>query len=150
MNRPQFEPKMKLFSNTRSKRNTAFVVLLVWLLVLASGVANACLLEVRGTHGHDTAVGGSETAMATAISVGHVGADHDDDSDASKAPCLKVCDDDSQSPVKQQSAFDLTDPGLPRLVWAAAVPVVSAPRRMDDLQPSTGLAIRVRYSRLAL
>jgi hypothetical protein len=144
---------MKLFSNTRSKRNTAFVVLWVWLFALASGVANACLLEARGTHGHGPAVSGSGTAMATATSVGHVGADHDDDPGASKALCLKVCDDGSQSPVKQQSAFDLADSGLPllvRVVWTAAVPVVSAPSRMDDLPSTPGLAIRVRYSRLAL
>ena len=38
---------MKLFPNTRAKRNTAFMVLLVWLFALASGVANACLLEAR-------------------------------------------------------------------------------------------------------
>jgi hypothetical protein len=147
---------MKLFSNTRAKRSTAFVVLLVWLFALASGVANACLLEARGTHGHGATVSTFAAALATAISAGHVGAvaDHNDDSDASKAPCLKVCDDGSQSLVKQQTTFDLTDPGLAFLVrgvWTAAGSAVAAPRRMDDLQPSTpGLPIRVRYSRLAL
>jgi hypothetical protein len=41
---------MKLFSNIRSKRSIAFIALLVWVFALASGVANACLLEARGTH----------------------------------------------------------------------------------------------------
>lgn len=36
---------MKFFTETRTKRNTAFVVLLVMLFALASGVANACLLN---------------------------------------------------------------------------------------------------------
>jgi hypothetical protein len=147
---------MKPFSNTRAKRNTAFAVLLVWLFALASGVANACLLEVRATHGHGAATGTSETAVANGISAGHVGvvAEHDAAPDSSKAPCLKVCDDGSQSVVKQQITFDLSPPGPALLVafaWAAAIPVASAPRRMDDLQPSTpGLPLRVRYSRLAL
>jgi hypothetical protein len=156
MNPQPLTLRMKLFSNTRAKRNTAFVVLLVWLFALASGVANACLLEARATHGHGAAAGTSETAMSNAISAGHVGAvaDHDAGAGSSKAPCLKVCDDGSQSLVKQQSTFDLSHPGpalLVAIVWAAAVPVVSAPRRMDDLQPSIpGLPLRVRYSRLAL
>jgi len=146
---------MKLSSNTRAKRITAFVVLLVWLFALASGVANACLLGARGTHGHGTTVSTSETPTASAISAGHVGAvaSHDAGSGFPKAPCLKVCDDGSQSLVKQQATFDLTDPGLALLVavvWTAAVPAVAAPRRMDDLQPTPGLPIRVRYSRLAL
>ena len=36
---------MNLFSNQRARRNTAFLVLPVWSLALASGFANACLLE---------------------------------------------------------------------------------------------------------
>ncbi|NDP48357.1 MAG: hypothetical protein GZ085_08195 [Sulfuriferula multivorans] len=148
---------MKPFSNTRAKRNTAFVVLLVWLFALASGVANACLLEARGTHSHGSSVAySSATEAAFGISAGHAGAiaSHDAGSGASKALCLKVCDDRSQSLLKQQSGFDLTDPGRAPfvvLVWIAATPVVSAPSRVDDLQPpAPGPPIRVRFSRLAL
>ena len=139
---------MNLFSNTRAKRTTAFVVLLVWLFAVASGVANACLLEGPGTHSHSAAAG--------AAKAGHAGAvhGHDDDSDTSKESCLKVCDDGSIALVKVQTGFDLTDPGMAPLVaivWSAAVPVVSMRLRPVDLQPAiVGPPFRVRYSRLAL
>lgn len=56
---------MKLFSNTGAKRNTAFVVLPGSPFALASGVANACLLEVRETHDRGATVSASDEAVAT-------------------------------------------------------------------------------------
>ena len=147
---------MKLFSNTRAKRNTAFVVLLVWLFALASGVANACLVEARVTHSHVATAGYSGTAHASAILPGHAGAvaGHDYDSYTAKEPCLKVCDDGSQSLPKQDLTVAQTDPGpapLVAVLWSAVAPVVSVLRRMDAIQPATpGLPIRVRYLRLTL
>ena len=147
---------MKLFSNTRAKRNTAFVVLLVWLFALASGVANACLVEARVTHSHVATAGYSGTAHASAILPGHAGAvaGHDYDSYTAKEPCLKVCDDGSQSLPKQDLTVAQTDPGpapLVTVLWSAVAPVVSVLHRMDAIQPATpGLPIRVRYSRLTL
>ena len=146
---------MKLFSNTSAKRNTAFMVLLVWLFSLVSGVANACLLEERGTHSHVATVGYSEAAHALAILPAHAGAvaDHVDESHF-KAPCLKVCDDGSRSLPKPDLKVAQPAPGSAPLVavlWTPATPVILAPRRTDDMQPATpGLPIRVRYSRLAL
>lgn len=147
---------MNLFSNTRAKRTTAFVVLLVLLFAAASGVANACLLEGQGTHPHIAAAGPAKTGHAPAVLAGHVGAvdDHHDDSDTSRQACLKVCDAGSNAPVKLQTGFDLTDPGMApvvSIVWNAAVPVVSGPCRLFDLPPPiVGPPFRVRYSRLAL
>ena len=147
---------MNLFSNPRAKRSTAFVVLLVWLFAVASGVANACLLEGPGTHSHSAVAGSAKTGHAPALLAGHVGAvdGHDDDSDTSKESCLKVCDDGSNAPVKLQTGFDLTGPGMAPLVavvWNAAAPVVSGPCRRVDLQPPiVGPPFRIRYSRLAL
>ena len=147
---------MNLFSNPRAKRTTAFVVLLGWLFAVASGVANACLLEGPGTHSHSAAAGPAKTGHARALLAGHVGAvdGHDDDSDTSKESCLKVCDDGSIALVKLQTGFDLSDPGMAPLVamgWNAAAPVLSAPCRLVDLQPPiVGPPFRVRYSRLAL
>jgi hypothetical protein len=46
---------MKLFFDTRTKRRATFVVLLVWLFALASGVANACLPQARMSDGHGLA-----------------------------------------------------------------------------------------------
>lgn len=141
---------MSFFSTSRTKRTTAFVVLLVWLFAVASGVANACLLEEPGPHPH------LATGHAPAVlddDAGVVG-DHHNDSDTSKESCLKVCDDGSKAPVKLHTGFDLTDPGMAPLVaiaWSAAAPVVTGPSPRVDLQPPIGgPPLRVRYSRLAL
>ena len=147
---------MKSLSNTRSKRNAAFVVLLVWLFALASGVANACLLATPEMHSNPATEALPKSAHATAELVGHVGAiaGHGDDSDNSRVPCLKACDDGSHSLRNAHSGVDQTDPGpapLVAILWTAVTPVVSAPRRLDDLQlPIVGPPFRVRYSRLAL
>ena len=135
---------MKFFSNSCTKRNTAFAMLFVWLFALASGVANACLLEAPLTHSH-------VVTPVTDHDDDHV---HDHDSHASKAPCLKACDDGSHSLFKQNSGVDQIDPGSAPLItvlWTAAARLVPAPHRMDDLQPpSPGQPFRVRYSRLTL
>ena len=147
---------MKLFSNTRAKRNTAFVALLAWLFALASGVANACQLEAREIHSNVAVIGSQANAHVPAESAGlaFALARHDDDSDTSKAPCLKVCDDGSHSLTTQHSGIDQSEPGLAPVVavlWSAATPVVSTRRRMEGLQPpAPGQPLRVRYSRLAL
>ena len=147
---------MKLFSNIRVKRNTALLVLLMWLFALASGVANACMLEARGTHAHVVTLGLSETVNAPHVLPGHAGAvaGHDDHSQASKAPCLKACDDDTRSVPKQDLTVAQADPGpapLVAVLWTAVPPLVSPSSRMDHVQPvATERPIRVRYSRLAL
>lgn len=147
---------MKLFSNTGARRNTALMVLLVWLFALASGVANACLLEARETHSHSVRAGSSEVAQAPAILPGHAGtvADHDDDPHNFKAPCLKTCDDGSRSLPRQDLTVAQPDPGpAPLLVFlrSAVAPAVATLCQVDDVQPAMpGLPVRVRYPRLAL
>ena len=146
---------MKLFSNTCVKRNGAFMVLLVWLFALVSGVANACLLEERGTHSHVATAGYSEAAQASVILPAHAGAvaDHVDDSHF-KAPCLKVCDDGTRSFPKQDSTVAQTDPGPALLVlvlWGTVAPVIPTLHQMVDEQPATlELPIRLRFPRLAI
>lgn len=143
---------MKLFSNARAKRNTAFMVLLAWLFVLASGVANACLLEARETHSYIATA--SEAVYAPAILPAHASAvaERDDGLHTAKAPCLKVCDDSSRSLPKQALTVAQPDPGpapFVHVLWNAVSPVVATHR--EDMQPAIlGLPIRVRYSRLAL
>jgi hypothetical protein len=147
---------MKFFADTRTKRNTAFAMLLVWLFALASGVANACLLETPEHHSTATKGSAETTIQASAQLAEHLGApagDHDD-SNSTKESCLKVCDDGTRTLFKAYSGVDHTDPGLPPLVatlWTGSVSVASAPRRRDDLAvPIVGPSLRVRYSRLAL
>ena len=156
MGRNSFEPHMKFFADTRTKRNTAFAMLLVWIFALASGVANACFLETPAHH--STAVKGP--AMATlpvpAELVAHLGATaaHHDDADSTKESCLKACDEGTHGLPKAYSGVDHADPGPPTLVttlWTTSTPVVSAPRRVDSLAiPIPGPPLRVRYARLTL
>ena len=147
---------MKLFSNTRAKRNTAFMVLLVWLFALASGVANACLLEARQTHSHIATAASSEaTAHAPVILPGHTGAVADGVGEQHfKAPCLKVCDDGTRSFPKQDSTVAQNDTGpapLVQVLWGKVAPSIPTLRHMDVEQPATPeLPIRVRFSRLAI
>lgn len=156
MDRKSLGSNMKFFADTQTKRNTAFAMMLVWVFALASGVANACFLETPGHH--STAVKGSAATanQARAESVAHldVTAAHHDDADSTKESCLKVCDDGTHSLPKAYSGVDHADPGPPTLVmtlWTGSMPVVSAPRRVDDLAiPILGPPLRVRYSRLAL
>ena len=147
---------MKLFSSPFSKRNTAFLMVLAWVFALASGVANACLLETRGTHGHLTDAAGLEAVALLKVSAGHAGAivGHDDDADASRAPCLKACEDVAQSLPKQDLKAAQADPGPAPLVlvlWTAATPALISFRQTDPVQPcAPELPVRVRYSRLVL
>lgn len=147
---------MKPCFSARTKRHTAFLVLLGWLFAMVSGFANACLLEARVTHIHTAAVGASETAKAPLVSPAHAGvvAGHHDDSHAAEAPCLKACNDSAHSLPKKDARAIQADPGLVPLMsisWAATTPAVPASLRRDDVQPALpGQPIRVRYSRLAL
>ena len=148
---------MKPLFNSRTKRDTAFVVLAVWLFALASGVANACLIQAREMQANGSVPAHSSPARnGQAISAVHVDAiaQHEPGLEASKSQCLKVCDDGSQSLPKQQVGFDLTHPGLAQLlavVWSTSTPVVSAlGLAVFQRPPVPGLPIRVRLSRLAL
>ena len=151
---------MKPFFNSRTKCNTAFVVLWVWLFALASGAANACLIQAGDMHDQRSRAAHSQSLPAEedhAISAihGHTIPDHDDSGlDASKSQCLNVCDDGSQSLTKQRVGFDLTHPVMAPLfasAWAPATPMVSR-RGLAVIQrpPDPKLPIRVRLSRLAL
>jgi len=148
---------MKLFSNTRARRNTAFMVLLAWLFALTSGIANACLLQAPATHAHMIATAGYPAlADAPGIPTGPAGgvAGHNGDLHSDNAPCLKVCDEGSRSVPKHDVTAVQPDPGpAPRVVvlWTADAPLVAALGNRDDLLPSTqSLPLRVRYARLAL
>lgn len=147
---------MKLFANARTKRHTSFVVLLVWLFALASGVANACLLETSASHSMLEKVSVATTGQAPAEPVAHLGGPggHGDDADDGKAACLKVCEDGTSALPKAHSGVDHTDPGPAALIatlWTGSSKVVSAPRPQDDpAMRSLGPPLRVRFSRLAL
>jgi hypothetical protein len=148
---------MKLFSNSRTRRYSALVVLLVWLFAVASGVANACLLEVRTAHGQAVSADLPMVADRPAEMPAHAGAvaSHDDQSGNPSEPCLKVCDDGSSTmptPPAEEKLTDVDTAPVVAILWTAATLVVSnTPRRVELLHPpEPGHPLRVRYSRLAL
>lgn len=147
---------MKFFADTRTKRHTAIGVLLVWLFALASGVANACLLQTPDLYAQPAARSavtagrdGAESAAHPSPSAGHHGA-----SDDSKEWCLKVCDDATHTLTSAASGVDHTDPGPASLfatLWTGSPLLVSVSHRPDEWAiPIVGPPFRVRYSRLAL
>ena len=106
MDRKEFAPHMKFFAHTRIKRNTAFAMLLVWLFMLASGVANACLLEAPEPHSRVGMEPAGATSPAHAELVAHPvdSAGHHDEPTSSKESCLKACNDGTNALLKASSA----------------------------------------------
>lgn len=148
---------MKFLSNISARRDAAFMVLLVWLFALASGMANACLLEVRQTHSHVAATASFDTAQISVILPGHAGAVADKTGVGEshlKGPCLKVCDDGSRSFPNKVLTVVHTDLGpapLVMVLWSSTAPDILAPDQVSDEQLATPeLPIRIRFSRLAL
>ena len=146
---------MKLFPNRDARRHIAFAALLVWLFALASGVANACLLEERGTHSQIAAAGSDGPAHAVAAGHAGVAVGHDAAPHAAKAPCLKVCSDGTQSLLTQDSKVAQGESGPPpRAVelWPEAKKpdLLARGSAGDNPAATVGPPIRVRFSRLAL
>lgn len=144
---------MTPFAYAHVKRRIASVMLVFWLFTLGAGWANACILQERSTHLHaDSAA----QAGASTVSAGYVGAlaDHGGDSPSGKAPCLKACDDSSQSLIKWSSGIALLDLSMAPptvLAWSvSAVALDSARTGHIGHPPRAGIPLRTRYSRLTL
>ena len=139
---------MPIHFRTRTLRNTAFAVLLVWLFSVAAGVANACLLETPALSAVASGAAVLEPGQPHAL------AGHADDSNPAKESCLKSCDVGTQALPKAQAGADQSDPGpAPLVTTLRAVSTKPAPasRQRNELQvPIVGPPLRVRYSRLAL
>ena len=136
---------MKLLALTTAKRSAASLMLVVWLFVLASGIANACLLEAPDH-------GGRQSSSESSHNKGHAAANGHDSEHDFKAPCLKACDDGSQA-LQSSYGMDLVDPGSPLLaavLWTGPTPV-SAQHRGFDRPPSLiDPPERIIFSRWAL
>ena len=141
----------------RTRHTSATAMLLVWMFVLISGVANACLLEAPGA-AHAPAMTKSAQHDGGHISLaGHLqneaSAADEDDAHTSKQPCLKVCDEGSKSLPKKYVAVQI-DPGSPIIVavlWSSAEPSRLQYRLpASSKQTASLLPLRVLYARLAL
>ena len=152
-------PNMPTLPNTRTRRNAAYGMLFVWLFAMASGVANACLLDAHGTHDRASPQSHRSAAVATpGIAGDHaegLTSDHSDsDTGPTKESCLRACDEGSQSLLKHSSGFDFADPALAPFVavaWSDGMHVAPASSRAHDFRlPERGPPLRVLFSRLAL
>ena len=156
MRHRQFVSPMKFFTDTHTKRHTAFVMLLVWLFALASSAANACFLQTDQPHSRAAKKLAAMTVQAPAGLHTQSGTDagHYDGSDGTKESCLKVCDYRPHPLSKTWAGVDHTDPGPALLIataWTGTPNVVSASSRSHDAAiPIVAPPLRVRYSRLAL
>ena len=128
---------MKHFTAIFARRKIASTMVAIWLFGLASGLANACLLETPQPHARGTPL--------EASAVVH------EDQHPSKAPCVKACDDSSQALQKLSAGVDPGHSGSASLVailWSTSPPGAPTPRRSVDHRPSlSDPPLRVLYSR---
>ena len=148
---------MKSFVSIRLKRRSAFALLAMWIVTVASGVANACLLDIHGVHDHhaigEHAAITHEPLVAQPTNESDV-EDLDEDQAVSKESCLKVCEDSSKFLPKPSLGFDVLDVQMTPLVasvWIIRAPSVSAIRASYDRSPpAPERPARIRFLRLAL
>jgi hypothetical protein len=137
---------MKFLFRTTTNRTTASLMLAVWLFVLASGFANACMLEAPNHGGHQPS---SESSHTTA----HVAAAAHENEQTPNAPCLKACDEGSQA-LQGNYGVDSVDPGSPPLaavIWTEPSLLLARHWSGFEAQPSlSDPPERIIYSRWAL
>ena len=150
---------MKPFSNVRIRCTATLFAMLFWALALVFGTTNACLLKTSdhrlitatsnlldGLHADAHA---HHAALMDAITI-----DANHDADASRALCIKACDDNGTALVKLPFGVDLLGSNVLSVVvfaWSAAAPIAYLPNRFNEHEiPIVGPPFRVRYSRLAL
>jgi hypothetical protein len=148
MNWPDRIATMKLFSRPTSLRHAASLMLALWVFALASGFANACLLENPASVAHRAAV---EIAYAPGTP-GHAEAAAHHALDSSRATCLKACDEGSQA-LQAAAGGSLLDPGsapLAAMAWPRLPDASVQYRAADPHPPLADPPERIRYSRWAL
>lgn len=146
---------MPLTASRLHKRSIALTMLLVWVLALLSGVANACLTEPRGDPAHAGLHAAQMDHAAQGAHHSHAAdqAPHDEHPD--KAPCQKSCDESSQTLLKQLPKVDTPDlqavafPTYTRAVDPRMAPAAPA-RAALAAPPPPAPPPRLQYSRLAL
>ena len=147
---------MNVFSTAHRRRTTAFVVLLLWVFSVAAGIVNACVLDAhQAPAGRAADVAAGDAVVPSLVAThGRAILEHGDDLDGSGAPCLKVCESNSQALPKLQSVMDqgvLAQMPPPTVFWTLAAQAVLPADWVDRMPPATRVVpIRVRLVRLAL
>ena len=148
---------MKSLSNSRTKRNSAVALLLLWVFAIANACAFVPLsIGVELTSGDPSIfVAGDAAApsVAKANVVMGIGIDNTG-SNRSDGPCVDTSRFGPLSVVDIQSDPGSEQPnGLPPAVTPLTVAISIDPvqRQIDNLRPlETAIPLRVRYVRLAL
>ena len=149
---------MNSLSITRTKRNWAIAMLLLWVFA----IANACVFEplsigvqVAASDG-SMIIGESDSTRSSMVNTDHTSssASHDIGSEESDVGCLDVArfGPNSVIDIQADAEFDRSD-ALPAAVtqWAVATPIDLVQRPIDELRPLvTAIPLRVRYVRLTL
>jgi len=137
---------MKYLSRTTTKRNAASFMLAMWLFVLASGFANACLSEVSDHGEHQPSPESSHVN-------GHAAAIDHESEQSTKGLCLKACDEGTQA-LQSSNGIDTIDPGSPpldRVIWTGSERLSARHRSGFEKPPSrSDPPERIIYSRWAL
>ena len=148
---------MKSLSATRTKRNWAIAMLLLWVFA----IANACVFDplsmgVRLAAGDASinSAGGAASASTVKTDYFASSASHGIRSENSGGPCLDVADfgPNSVISIEADAGFDPLNV-LPSAVTQLTVakPIDLVQRPIDDQRPlETAIPLRVRYVRLAL
>ena len=146
-------------------RRTAWATLVIWVLALAAGVANACALTPMGTAGramsqagivaHDPHSGAPTRAGHASLDdpVGVVQYGHGHGQDSGKVSCLKFCDEESSAIAKVK--LPVVDLGVSLLTvvepWNSnAAAGGSGLRRSLERPGSQGPPLVIRFLRLTL
>lgn len=154
-------PNIQSLPHTRTRRKTACAMLFVWLFALASGLANACMLQPHGIRDYQATLSQPSATGSMLGSAEHeaerpTGGNGDSNTGLAKQSCLKVCDEGSQTLLKHASSVDLVDPGLAPFVvaaWPAEAHIShgsALARAHDFLLPKRGPPTRFLFSRLSL
>ncbi|WP_137895350.1 hypothetical protein [Ramlibacter sp. 2FC] len=149
---------MKSFFSPRSTRRTAAVMLLVWLLALATGMANACLLPSPSTSDRHAAAGLSAPVapgQAEGAPATEQTCEHDAAAAHAKAACQSFCAAESLGLVNPQGAKTATAADLPlHLVRGEGLPVAPAtrftPRPSPGVPPGGQPPVAIRFLRLTI
>lgn len=137
---------MKFFSRSSASRNAASFMLAVWLFVLASGVANACLLEAPDH-------GGQQRSSANVHSTDQATPRGHGEEQGSRVPCVKACEEGSQA-LQATNGMDSVNPGsapLAAVLWRRPMALSKLHQSGSDTPPSVSdPPERIIYSRWAL
>jgi len=133
---------MNPFFNVQRTRLTAVVLLFVWGMVLAMGVANACLVtQGEWHHGHASLAATSADADT-----------HGHSRPADAALCLEVCAAEQATLVKAKQQFDSpvgvdAVPALAVSGFTVAVVDGDVPLKTAGIPNWPELSVAIRFSR---